>query len=509
MRLRTCCFVVAVAIFSILAIAAQLSGQVTPSHKHRQYKLIDLGTFGGPDTYLPTGPPQFRFLNRGGTVVGVSATSAPDPYYPYCLADCYLDHTFQWRDGVLNDLGALPGNNGSLPFGINDWGVIAGSSENGSYDPTTGYPIYRGVIWLGGKITDIGTLGGNNAEPAGINNWGQVVGGAQNAIPDTYASGLGPCFSLNCWPSATQLRAFLWQNGAIRDLGTLGGNDSAATLVNDLGQIAGVSYTNTTPNGTTGLPTQDPFFWDHGKMVDMGTLGGTFGNPWWMNQRGQVVGQSNLAGDQAYHGFLWDRGVLRDLRPVSGGSISVALWINDAGDAVGGSSIAGDQLFHAPLWTHGKAIDLGTVGPDACSQAYGINEDKQIVGVSGGTGQCSSFVTGRAFLWENGGPMVDLNALIRNPSDLHVYWGTSINDSGEIAAQGVLPNGDIHVAVLVPDGDCDGDCEQRIAASQKIAVGQPATTGTTMPEFGKPHDWLRNPLGKRFPMPGQPAAPSN
>ena len=146
------------------------------------YKLIDLGTLGGPDTYLPTGPPQFSLLNSRGVVVGSSATSAPDPYYPYCLVDCYLAHTFQWKDGVLADLGALPGNNGSLAFGINDWGVIEGISENRSYDPTTGFPIYRAVIWHGGKITDLGTLGGNSAEPSGINNWGQVVGGPVVAV---------------------------------------------------------------------------------------------------------------------------------------------------------------------------------------------------------------------------------------------------------------------------------------------------------------------------------------
>ena len=138
-------------------------------------------------------------------------------------------------------------------------------------------------------------------------------------------------------------------------------------------------------------------------MVDLGTLGGTFGYPWWMNDRGQVVGESNLAGDQAFHGFLWSRGTLTDL-PVSGGSLSTALWINESGDAVGGSSIAGDQLFHAPLWTGGRAIDLGTVGQDACSQAYSINAQRQIVGVSGGDGQCVAFQSGRAFLGRTAAP---------------------------------------------------------------------------------------------------------
>ena len=52
--------------------------------------------------------------------------------------------------------------------------------------------------------------------------------------------------------------------------------------------------------------------------MDLGTLGGTYGNPWFMNNRGQVVGNSNLAGDANHHGFLWDRGTLTDLATLGG-----------------------------------------------------------------------------------------------------------------------------------------------------------------------------------------------
>jgi probable HAF family extracellular repeat protein len=116
-----------------------------------------------------------------------------------------------------------------------------------------------------------------------------------------------------------------------------------------------------------------------------------------------------------------------------------------------GQAIAGDEQVHAPLWCHGKTIDLGTVGQDPCSEAWGINEDRQIVGVSF---PCWDYGSGRAFLW--GGPMVDLNALLENPSDLHLYAATYVSDRGEIVAQGVLPDGDIHTAVLVPHGHCGG-----------------------------------------------------
>ncbi len=142
---------------------------------------------------------------------------------------------------------------------------------------------------------------------------------------------------------------------------------------------------------------------------------------------------------------------MKDLPPFSGGSYSYALWINESGDVVGGAAIAGDEQVHAPLWRHGKTIDLGTVGQDPCSEAWGINEDRQIVGVSF---PCWDYASGRAFLWENGGPMVDLNALVENQTDLHLLEATYISDRGEIVAQAVLPNGDIHTAVLVPHGHC-------------------------------------------------------
>lgn len=92
--------------------------------------------------------------------------------------------------------------------------------------------------------------------------------------------------------------------------------------------------------------------------------------------------------------------------------------------------------------------DLGTLGTDPASEAGSINSHSQIVG--------GTFIFGgpdlRGWLWENGGPIVDLEKLVLPGSGLTVIAGNLINDRGEIAGRGMLPNGDTHAILLIP---CD------------------------------------------------------
>jgi len=452
--------IIAMTLFALampVSLAAQNKTKSDHHHQYHHYQLVDVGTFGGPNSSYLQGFPTGRLLNSSGTAVGSADTPTPDPYCASFNFDCYVGPGFKWQNGVTSALSALPGFNGlnsATGLWVSDSGLTVGVSENG-IDPLTGAFAIEAVLWgTDNSLTDLGTLGGNQSSANAVNSRGQVAGGALNTIPDPYTNFFLPVGVTG----ETQVHAFRWtKSRGMEDMGTLGGTDSAAFAINDRGQIAGWSFTNTTPNpvvttcggSTVNVPTEDPFLWENGKMIDLGTLGGTCGQAWALNNRGQVVGYSDLAGDNAgVHAFLWDKtGGMQDLGTL-GGATGAGISINDAGDVVGGDSRA-DGSGGSFLWRHGVMTDLGTVvGANIGSQALGINSRRQIVGNL--LDNVGNEIGG--FLWEDGGPMVDLSTLIPPNHDLQLDHAFYINDRGEIAVRGVFSNGDIHSFVLIP---CD------------------------------------------------------
>src|SRR5437588_1620632 len=139
-----------------------LSAQVTAQKahpKHDRYKLIDLGTLGGPVSYESGEGNQI--LNDSGVIASAADTSIPDPNAPdFCFnPECFVTHATQWKNGTLTDLGAIPGNNSSAAFSINAQGWSAGLSQNGLIDPLTGMPEWRAAFWADDVIHELGTLG--------------------------------------------------------------------------------------------------------------------------------------------------------------------------------------------------------------------------------------------------------------------------------------------------------------------------------------------------------------
>jgi probable HAF family extracellular repeat protein len=483
--------IAAIPLLAMLSIPVQFAAQDRQGHnddKHHQYQLIDMGTFGGPASLVNPPFNVFPAINNRGTTVGSSATAILTNSYSNFFVCGGLDglvpnvfHAFALQDGSAVDLGSLAGSGYcSDAAAVNARGDITGGSEIAVIDPLFGINQLRAVFWEKGAITDLGTFGGNGSFAGSINDRGQVVGSALNTIPDPVSM-----FDWQIGGSmmGTQTRAFVWdKHNGMRDLGTLGGPDAAGGFVNNPGQVVGWSYTNATINSTTGLPTTHPFLWKNGKMIDLGTLGGTLAGSGidnmlgGLNSNGQVVGLSTLFGDQGCTGslngcvidpFFWSDGKMIDLfSSTSGGNPLTANAINDAGEIVGAAAFP-TQPYDAYLWNSGVATDLGHLNDDCYSEAWAINSRGQVTGIS----FSCDFSSMRVFLWQNGA-IVDLNSLIPPNSSLQLAVPMAINDEGAIAGVGAPPgvcsdcvNVAGHAFLAIPT---DEDDRERPAAASSV-----------------------------------------
>ena len=276
-------------------------------------------------------------------------------------------------------------------------------------------------------VKDLGTLGGTQGVAEVVSNKGWVVGAA-NLAGDQNG------------------RSFLWRDGVMSDLGTLGGPNSAepggTVLSHNSRFIAGKAETSATdPLGenfcffSTGLICLG-FFWEDGKMTPLPTLGGN--NSWAtaVNNRSQVVGLAeNSVQDSTcippqvldYEPVIWEQdrnGVfqVRGLSRIAGDPDGYAWDMNDRGQVVGVSGNCSQTVTHAVLWESGSVTDMGNLGSNAVNQANSINSRGDVVGISD-TGTTIS-----SFFWHKGATMANLGML---PGDLS-SWASTINDSGQI-----------------------------------------------------------------------------
>jgi probable HAF family extracellular repeat protein len=341
-----------------------------------------------------------------------------------------------------------PSLGGTLSRGmaINKQGWVAGWSNQA--DGTR-----RAVLWRGSSLTNLGTLGGPNSTVPwpGLSDNGMVVGISQTADVDPLDEAWA-CEFGGFIPGTTNLvcRGFVYQNGVMRELPTLGGTHSFAAGVNNLGQVVG--WAENTVHDNSCVDDQVLQFravlWEPQKdQIDKRALAPFPGDPTSaataINNQGQAVGISGLC-DQgvgrfsALHAVRWEpNGTITEVPNLGGVTWHTPMDINDQGDVVGFSNPPGpgdpqgDFIPHAFLWLNGssQAVDLGTLDNDPLSEAFAINSLGQIVGVSFG----GSFGS-RGFLYENG-QLKKLNDLLGNGNGDVFLSGQDINDKGQITGR--------------------------------------------------------------------------
>jgi len=321
-----------------------------------------------------------------------------------------------WRDETAKTLGTLGGPNSAVAWpNRNDHGVIAGIAETSELQPHNeawscslavfpGAPdghVCRGFVWRDGVMTELPTLGGDNGFATGINNRDEIVGWAENETHDP------TCNEFTNTNQLLQFEAVRWVwKGHHYEAEALppypGDLDGAATAINQAGAVVGISGICDAAVG--GGTAEHMLVWKDGQVLSsLPTLGGSYWNtPMDINNRDDVVGFSDLPGD--------------------------------------GPTIA-EANFHAFFWSarpfacNGKTVtgtcDLGTLDPAGVSEALGVNDRDQVVGVS--------FPIGHAFLWENG-TMTDLNKRVVSGTTLILADAQDINDRGEITGAATDPS---------------------------------------------------------------------
>jgi probable HAF family extracellular repeat protein len=308
-------------------------------------------------------------------------------------------------------------------------------------------------------VTDLGSLGAGVTHGLAINASGQVTGDSvlskqvQVPCPPQQYGGSRKCF-------VNPDHAFLWTNGTMNDLGTLGnGLDSQGVAISDSGEVVGWSS-----GSFPGNPFQS-----NGRGKGLVALRDTtMSQARGINQSGEIAGQCGYVVAPEFNPCVVSNGIATILPDCANG---IAVAINNSGQVLGE---CGDNDALAVVWTNGAVTVLGTLGGGAASPTA-INNLGQVVGTSqtatgafdgslwsNGTvtdlGRSFSpaaindrgVIVGGQFVYSDG-TLQNLNNLIPAGSPYQIDSATGINDNGQIVANAVnTATGQAHALLLTP-----------------------------------------------------------
>jgi len=330
------------------------------------YFVRDLGTLGGNSSLLSA-------INSSGAAAG-NASNAQGNYHAVVLSN-----------GALLDLGTLGGLN-SLATDINQSGQVVGFAN------AAGSTAQRAFIYQQTIMTDLsGSIAGSvSAIANGINSSGAVVGGyhtANDQRPFLYTNGiavdLGFSGWANCINDVGQIGGFENSAGHLGFIISTGqkhyvGNDTEVGKINNSGTAVG--------NSLTAQSTYHAFMYQGGTIMDLGTLGGDSSAAYGINNLGQTVGQAKDT-QGVFRAYVYQSGKMLDLNTLlptgSGWFLTIAYAINDAGQIVGGGQVKGQ--------THGFLLTPATLPalPPHAATASAVLTNGSVVGATitdGGSG---------------------------------------------------------------------------------------------------------------------------
>lgn len=226
---------------------------------------------------------------------------------------------FLWNGGRRVDL-EVPEGTVSQPTAINN----AGQAVGVSYSDPNGFEDYHVTLWESGVARDLG-----QGWAGDINEQGWIVG---NRLVDG------------------KVHAALWRNGRTIDLGTLPGTTSSfAYAVNDRGQVTGTSCAV----WSCGSSEKRAFLWEDGAMKELASLGSDRPHSVAISERGQVV-LTTKARHSPAHVFLWKGDTLTALGTLPGVRSIYAVGINDRNQVLGNTRDPDSRHgppAHAVVWT--------------------------------------------------------------------------------------------------------------------------------------------------------------